>query len=86
MSEIVWRLRHADEFFWEPIMKWWHRNRQARVEHDYWAMKVKEYEKDCQHVLDLMERSWSEPRDGTTWLHCKKCQKHVWTVPTRLLA
>lgn len=38
------------------------------------------------HVLDLMERSWTEPRDGTTWLHCAVCQKHVWTVPTRLLA
>ena len=40
----------------------------------------------CDHELDLMERSWPMPRDGTTWLHCAKCQKHVWTVPTRLLA
>lgn len=39
-----------------------------------------------EHTLDLMERSWPEPRDGTTWLHCATCQKHVWTVPTRLLA
>lgn len=43
-------------------------------------------EKECQHKLDLMERSWPEPRDGTTWLHCKACQKHVWTVPSELLA
>ncbi len=39
-----------------------------------------------EHVLDLMERSWPIPRDGTTWLHCAVCQKHIWTVPTRLLA
>ncbi len=44
MSGILWRLRHADEFFWEPIMKWWHRNRQARIERDYWAAKVHEGE------------------------------------------
>ncbi|KKL21093.1 hypothetical protein LCGC14_2448890 [marine sediment metagenome] len=36
MSEITWRLSHPGEFFWEPIMKWWHRNRQARIERDYW--------------------------------------------------
>ena len=41
---------------------------------------------DNEHVLDLMERSWPVPRDGTTWLHCAVCQKHIWTVPTRLLA
>lgn len=46
----------------------------------------KESAKECQHELDLTERSWPEPRDGTTWLHCKACQKHVWTVPSRLLA
>jgi hypothetical protein len=39
-----------------------------------------------EHVLDLMERSWPVPRDGTTWLHCAVCQKHIWTVPTRHLA
>ena len=44
MSEVTWRLRHPHEFFWEPIMKWLHRNRQLRTERDYWyGMYMKTY-------------------------------------------
>lgn len=51
MREIIWRLRHADEFLWEPIMKWWHRNRQLRIERDYWYECLQESEK---HVAQLL--------------------------------
>lgn len=37
------------------------------------------------HELDMMERSWTVPHDGTTWLHCARCQIHAWTVPSRLI-
>ena len=52
MSEILWRLQHADEFFWEPIMKWWHRNRQARIERDYWQAECERLERFSQELVD----------------------------------
>lgn len=51
-----------------------------------YILSTDEVEESHEHALNLMERSWPVPRDGTTWLHCAVCQKHVWTVPTRLLA
>lgn len=44
MSEILWRLKNPGEFFWEPVRKWWHRNRQVRIERDYWEARVVELE------------------------------------------
>lgn len=55
MYEIVWRLRHPHEFFWEPITKWAHRTSQARIERDYWRSEC--LKTGCQHELDLGERS-----------------------------
>ena len=43
MSEILWRLRHPHEFFWEPIRKRLFRARQLRRERDYWKERVEEY-------------------------------------------
>ncbi|KKL89970.1 hypothetical protein LCGC14_1909330 [marine sediment metagenome] len=68
MSEIIWRLRHADEFFWEPIMKWWHRNRQLRIERDYWKAQLAHLEGWEDELLPAeryippnYQREWHKP-------------------------
>lgn len=52
MKEILWRLKHPHEFFWEPIMKWWHRNRQVRIERDYWKAEFERIDRWSAEHLD----------------------------------
>ena len=40
MKELLWRLRHPHEFFWEPIRKRLFRARQLRRERDYWKTEA----------------------------------------------
>lgn len=58
MSEIAWRLKHADEFFWEPIRRWWHRNRQVRIERDYWKGQLQEAEERAADFKERYDFQW----------------------------
>lgn len=56
MNPIPFRLRHADEFFWEPTMKWFHRNRQLRIERDYWYQQLEAAEVATHRVREALAK------------------------------
>ena len=69
---MIWQLRHPHEFFWEPVRKWWHRNRQVRIERGHWKQwclgaegQADSHYKALQALRELLPEFG--PMDGRVW-------------------